>query len=54
MSAQISELMQGNVARSEDLRLLAGLGRPADQLADGSGGGGFPAGASLRNEIQVL
>ncbi len=43
MAAQISDLMQGNVAESEDLRRLAGSLRPADQLADGSRGGRLPA-----------
>jgi hypothetical protein len=54
VATQISELMQGNVARNEELRRLAGFLPPADQHADGSGGGRLPASASLRNEIEVL
>ena len=54
MAGQISELMQGNLARSEDLRRLAGSLRPADQLADRSGGVRLPARTSLRDEIKVL
>jgi len=54
MAAQISGLMQGNVARSEDLRRLAGSLRPAVQLTDGSRGGRPPARASLRDEIEML
>ena len=50
VATQISELMQGNVARSEDLRRLAALLRPAG----GSERGPLPASASLRNEIEVL
>ena len=54
MAAQISELMQGNVARSEDLRRLAGTLQAADQHADGSRGGRLPGRASPRDEIQML
>jgi len=54
VATQISDLMQGNVARIEDLRLLARLVPPADQHARGSGGSRLPAGGSLRNEIEVL
>jgi hypothetical protein len=54
MAAQISGLMQGNVARSKDLRRLAGSLRPADHHADGSRGGRLPARASLRDEIKML
>lgn len=54
MAAQISELMQGNVARSEDLRRLAGSLRPAVQLAEYSGGGRLPTRASVRDEIEML
>lgn len=54
MAAQISELMRGNVARSEDLRRLAGSLRPAGQHAGGSEGGQLSATASLKNEIEVL
>lgn len=54
VATQISDLMRGNIARSEDLRLLARLVRPADQHARGSGASRLPAGASLRNEIEVL
>jgi hypothetical protein len=54
MAVQISELMQGNVAESEDLRRLTGSLQANDQQAGGSGGGPLPASASLRNEIKVL
>lgn len=54
VATQISELMQGNVTRSEDLRRLAAVLRPAGQQPGGSGGGPLPAGASLGNEIEVL
>ncbi len=54
MAAQISGLMRGNVARSEDLRRLAGSLRLADHHADGSRGGRLPARASLQDEIKML
>lgn len=54
MAAQVTQLMQGNVARSEDLRRLAGSMRPAVQLAEGSRGSRLPAPPSPRDEIEML
>jgi hypothetical protein len=55
VAVQISEIMQGNVAKREDLRQrLAGLQPPGDQAAPGSATGNSSPGASLRHEIEVL
>jgi hypothetical protein len=55
VAVQISEIMQGNVAKRENLRQrLAGLRPPGDQAAPGSATGTSPPSASLRHEIEVL